>query len=107
MLLVFLGIGISRSSSCLVKGDVPVPTSCGHNAGRCQGTPEVGDPCHCHSRSKDEAGTDQRFLPQSSVFLGTSIEKGVRAIAGHCFSLSLPVKGDNFLQEVLPDGCTS
>lgn len=59
----------------------------------------MGDPCPCQSRGKDEAGTDQRFLPQSSVFLGTSIEKGVRAIAGHCFSLRLPVKDDNFLHE--------
>lgn len=68
----------------------------------------MGDPCRCQSRGKDEAGTDHRFLPQSSsVYLGTSIENGVRAIVGDCFSVRLPVKGDNFLHEVSPDGCSS
>lgn len=68
----------------------------------------MGDPCPRQSRGKDEAGTDQRFLPQSSsVYLGTSIEKGVRAIAGDCFSVCLPVRSDNFLCEVFPDGYTS
>lgn len=68
----------------------------------------MGDPCPCQSRGKDEAGTDQRFVPQSSsVYLGTSIEKGVRAIAGDCFSVRLPVRSVNFLREVFPDGYTS
>lgn len=68
----------------------------------------MGDPCHCQSRGKDEGGTDHRLLPQSaSVYLGTSIENGVRAMAGDCFSVHLPVKGDDFLHEVFPDGYTS
>lgn len=57
--------------------------------------------CHCQYRVKGEAGTNHRFLPQSSSdYLGNFTETGARTTASDCISVSLPVRSDNFLLEI-------